>query len=288
MTQRLFGCLIVLVLFQCICAWKPALKAFKQKSAFKVIAGLNNFDEANVVDVCWAAEHGRASHVDIASKPELVSAARKVCSCYICVSSVTPQDFLPCVEAGADMLELGNFDSFYDQGITFSAEDVLDMTKETRELFPDMPLSVTVPHTLSLPEAIDLAQQLEAAGADIIQTEGKVSARTKGTADIQESMEIATPSLAAAYALSRAVDIPVMCASGLNDVTVPAAMAMGASGVGIGSMINKLSNRQQMLLATQAIADALGRDETKKDAGDITAAIGAVKAKSAAQTFAQW
>ena len=34
------------------------------------------------------------------------------------------------------MLELGNFDSFYDQGITFSADDVLDMAKETRELFP--------------------------------------------------------------------------------------------------------------------------------------------------------
>ena len=58
MTKLLLGHLLILIILQCINAWKPALKAFKQKKAFKVISGLNNFDEANVVDVCWAAEHG--------------------------------------------------------------------------------------------------------------------------------------------------------------------------------------------------------------------------------------
>ena len=128
-----------------------------------------------------------------------------------------------------------------------------------------MPLSVTVPSTLSLSDAIELAQKLEKAGADIIQTEGKVGARTKGTQDIQESIEIAAPTLAAAYALSRATDIPVMCASGLDDITVPMAMAAGASGVGIGSMINKLSSRQQMLLAVTALADSLGGTQQSDD-----------------------
>ena len=114
-----------------------------------------------------------------------------------------------------------------------------------------------------------------------------MSARTKGTADIQESLEIASPTLAAAYALSRAVDIPVMCASGLNDVTVPAAIAMGASGVGVGSMISKLSNRQQMLLATQALADALGVQEDD----DVTldsANVEITREESTSQVFAQW
>ena len=37
-----------------------------------------------------------------------------------------------------------------------------------------------------------------------------------------------------------------MCASGLNDVTAPLALAAGARGVGIGSMINKLPNSQQV------------------------------------------
>ena len=244
---------------------KPALKAFNQKSALKVISGLQNFDVNNVRDVCWAASNGGATHVDIACDPALVRAAKEVCSLPICVSSVVPEEFRGAITAGADMLELGNFDSFYEKGISFSAEDVLRMTHETRALFPDMPLSVTVPHTLGLPEAIDLAQKLEKAGADIIQTEGKVGARTKGTQDIQESVEIAAPTLAAAYALSKAVEIPVMCASGLNDITVPMAMAAGASGVGIGSMINKLGSRQQMLLAVSAIVGSMGRKEQQSE-----------------------
>lgn len=52
------------------------------------------------------------------------------------------------------MVELGNFDSFYDQGLTFSAEDVLEMTRKTRSLLPTVPLSVTVPHTLDLNEQV--------------------------------------------------------------------------------------------------------------------------------------
>lgn len=49
-----------------------------------------------------------------------------------------------------------------------------------------------------------------------------------------------------AFAISRAVKIPVMCASGLNDVTAPLALAAGARGVGIGSMVNKLPSSQQV------------------------------------------
>jgi Protein of unknown function (DUF561) len=31
------------------------------------------------------------------------------------VSAISPEDLVPCVEAGADMVELGNFDMFYEQ-----------------------------------------------------------------------------------------------------------------------------------------------------------------------------
>lgn len=41
----------------------------------------------------------------------------------------------------------------------------------------------------------------------------------------------ATPTLAAAYSISRAVKIPVMCSSGLSTVTVPMAITAGAAGV---------------------------------------------------------
>jgi len=51
--------------------------------------------------------------------------------------------------------------------------------------------------------------------------------------DVQETIETA-------FSLSRAVNIPVMCSSGLTDVTAPMALASGAKGVGIGSMVNML------------------------------------------------
>ena len=51
-----------------------------------------------------------------------------------------------------------------------------------------------------------------------------------------------------------------MCASGLTDITAPLALAAGARGVGIGSMINKLRSQQQMRLAVTAIASSIGRN----------------------------
>lgn len=33
----------------------------------------------------------------------------------VCVSAVEPELFPACVDAGAEMVELGNFDCFYDQ-----------------------------------------------------------------------------------------------------------------------------------------------------------------------------
>ena len=55
---------------------------------------------------------------------------------------------------------------------------------------------------------------------------------------VQELLEIATPTIASSYALSRAVTIPIICSSGLTDVTAPLALAAGAKGVGIGSMVS--------------------------------------------------
>lgn len=52
---------------------------------------------------------------------------------------------------------------------------------------------------------------------------------------VQGAIERAAPTLAAAHAISRAVSIPVMAASGLSDVTAPMALAAGARGVGVGS-----------------------------------------------------
>jgi hypothetical protein len=235
------------------------LAPFQAGNALKIISGLNNFDVSNVKNVVWAASQGGASHVDIACDAKLVREARAVCNLPICVSSVKPADFVAAVEAGADMVEIGNYDSFYDQGRTFTAADVVAMTIETRKVLgATIPLSVTIPHTLPLSEQVALAMRLEEVGADIIQTEGKMGV-SPASMGVQEMIEKAAPTLASAFALSRAVKIPVMCASGLTDVTCPLALAAGARGVGVGSMVSKLSQPQPMLLAVLAIAESIGR-----------------------------
>ncbi|CAL0324457.1 unnamed protein product [Lupinus luteus] len=90
----------------------------------------------------------------------------------VCVSSVDPATFPAAVEAGALMVEIGNYDSFYEKGIVFTPQQILGLTKETRRILPSVVLSVTVPHTLSLPDQVKLAESLEQEGVDIIQTEG--------------------------------------------------------------------------------------------------------------------
>jgi len=52
------------------------------------------------------------------------------------------------------MVEIGNYDSFYEMGIEFSSEQILKLTRETRKMLPSITLSVTVPHTLSLPDQV--------------------------------------------------------------------------------------------------------------------------------------
>ncbi|CAI9087940.1 OLC1v1022147C1 [Oldenlandia corymbosa var. corymbosa] len=244
------------------------LRDFYDRKALKIISGLRNFDRDNVASVVTAADKGGATHVDIACDPDLVKLAASLTSIPVCVSSVDPTLFPVAVEAGASMVEIGNYDSFYEMGIVFSPEQILDLTKETRRILPSVTLSVTVPHTLSLPDQVKLAEQLEIAGADIIQTEGgKCSNPSK--AGILGLIEKATPTLAAAYSISRAVKIPVMCSSGLSAVTAPMAITAGAAGVGVGSAINKLNNVIAMIAEVKSISESLASVSTNQHVLDM-------------------
>ena len=236
---------------------RPTLqKAFDRSRVLKVISGLNNFDPKSVAATVKAADRGGASFVDIAADPDLVRMVRQLTNLPICVSAVEPNKFVSAVQAGADLIEIGNFDSFYAQGRRFEAEEVLVLTKKTRSLLPDITLSVTVPHILKLDQQVQLAEELVQAGADIIQTEGGTSStpRSAGTLGL---IEKAAPTLAAAYEISRAVTVPVLCASGLSSVTVPMAIAAGARGVGVGSAINQLDNEVAMVAAVRSLVEAL-------------------------------
>ncbi len=229
---------------------------FAQKRALKIISGLSNFDVERVAATVKAAERGGATFVDIAAEPALVKTARGLTRLPICVSAVEPERFVAAVEAGADLIEIGNFDSFYAQGRYFGAEEVLALTHQTRSLLPEITLSVTVPHILELDQQVQLAEELVTAGADLIQTEGGTSSTPThpGTWGL---IEKAAPTLAATYEIARVVTVPVLCASGLSNVTAPMAIAAGAAGVGVGSAINQLNSEVAMVAAIRSIVEAL-------------------------------
>ena len=237
-------------------------RSLDQRSALKVIAGLMNFDAESVARVSRAAGRGGADLVDVACDPQLVKLAIEASGGLpVCVSSVEPEQFPAAVAAGAVMVEIGNFDAFYPQGRIFSADEVLELTRRTRALLPGVVLSVTVPHVLPMDQQQQLAVDLVAAGADLIQTEGGTSARPFSAGSLG-LIEKAAPTLAAAHSISAALQqagerTPVLCASGLSAVTVPMAIAAGAAGVGVGSAVNRLNDELAMVAVVRGLREAL-------------------------------
>ena len=231
------------------------------KSLLKVISGLNNFDIASVKMIAEAAYLGGADVIDLACKAELVETVLEITSVPVCVSAVEPTLFVDSVKAGATFIEIGNFDSFYEKGIYFSSEKVLSLTKETKDLLPHIPLSVTVPHTIPLDQQVELAMQLVKEGADFIQTEGGKSSKPFSSG-IQGLFEKSVPTLAATYAINQEfvknkIDNPIMSASGLSQITCPLAISSGASAVGVGSVVNKLDNLVGMIAVIRGLKESL-------------------------------
>ena len=232
-------------------------QALASRRLLKVIAGLTNFDVASVERISRAAGIGGAVLIDLACDPELVRRATAVSGLPICVSAVDPELFPAAVAAGAALVEIGNYDAFYPLGRLFDAAEVLELTRRTRALLSEVVLSVTVPHVLPLDQQEQLAIDLVEAGADLIQTEGGTSARPFSAGSLG-LIEKAAPTLAAAHAISRAVSVPVLCASGLSAVTLPLAIAAGASGVGVGSAVNRLGDELAMVAVVRSLREALG------------------------------
>jgi Protein of unknown function (DUF561) len=230
--------------------------AFNSRRALKIISGLQNFNSESVAMVVRAAELGGATFVDIAADAGLIELAKAITSLPICVSAVEPDKLAEAIASGADLVEIGNYDKFYAQGRVFTESEVIELTKATRALLPHTALSVTVPHTLPLDRQVVLAEQLVALGADVIQTEGGTSSAPTH-AGVLGLIEKAAPTLAAAYAISQAVSVPVLCASGLSSVTAPMAIAAGASGIGVGTAVNQLKDEVAAIAVVRSLREAL-------------------------------
>ena len=236
-------------------------ESVRDHSLLKVICGLNNFNKSSVIKTAIAAREGAADLLDVACDPDLVGSAIEASGLPICVSAIEPALFANAISAGASMIEIGNFDSFYLKGRYFEASEVISLTRETRKLYPEIFLSVTVPHSLPFDQQSQLALDLVEIGADMIQTEGGTSADPLHAGNLG-LIEKAAPTLAASHSILESFrmsgcKVPVLCASGLSVVTIPMALSVGASGVGVGSAINRLSSELEMIAVVKSLRESM-------------------------------
>lgn len=237
-----------------------------EKRCVKVISGIDNFDIEKVKKVVIAANQGGASAVDVAAKKEIIHAAKQITNLPVFVSSIKPEEFKMAADNGADALEIGNYDALYNDGLRITPREVLDITRKTLEIVGnDIMMSVTVPGHIGISEQIKLAQDLEEIGIDLIQTEGAAIANVTNIG-ARGLLEKANISIANTIELVRNVNIPVMTASGISNITAPLAIAAGASAIGVGSCVNKLNSTFEMTIAVRSIVEAVdGIEFSKKE-----------------------
>ncbi len=233
-------------------------RALDEKRAVKIIAGIDNFDADRVKKVVVSASNSGASAIDICADPDIISMVRNMTDLPLFVSSVDPEELAHAVALGADAVELGNFDALYKKGISFSAEQVLNLAKRTKELIEDTFFCVTIPGELEIAEQINLARELEAIGVDLIQTEGHFSneAPSNGVRGLIERAEL---TISNTIELSRNIELPIMTATGINPTTASLAFAAGASAIGCGSCINKLDSEISMMAVSRSLVEIANR-----------------------------
>nr|YP_010904028.1 hypothetical protein REQ00_pgp146 [Caulacanthus ustulatus]WCH57279.1 hypothetical protein [Caulacanthus ustulatus] len=233
---------------------------FSDRKVIKVVTGLSNLNVNNVLDKVKAAEIAGATYVDIAANPQLISLVKSVTSVPICISSINPRDLYRCILAGADIVEIGNFDIFYPQNIILSTNQIIKIVKETIVLLNNTNICVTIPHYLLLKKQKELAENLKNLSINYIQTE---SFSTKNRFLHQENSSIfkdinkSSASLSSSYVLSSYINLPIISASGINNLSAPIAIAYGASGIAVGSALNGLLNVYKMSNYLQEIITSI-------------------------------
>lgn len=247
---------------------------FTQRKAVKVISGIDNFNVNQIFKIINACEIGQATYLDVAANPEIVSFIKSISPVTICVSSIDPKALYQSVLAGADLVEIGNFDFFYKNGIYLSSNQIINIVKQTKYLLPYTDICVTIPHVLKLREQIELAKKLENIGISFLQTEGLISdaslkklyATNQLNDKILYSTLMACSALSSVYAISKTIKIPIIASSGINRLSASIALSYGASGIGIRSAISKLENitdmsnyiNEMMFSTSQALSDIDG------------------------------
>lgn len=226
-------------------------ESLESKSALKVISGIDNTTIDKVIKIVKAASLSKATYVDIAANPRLVYDIKNMCNLPICVSSINPLDIYNCLVAGADIIEIGNYDFFYKNGIYLTLDQILSLALEVKSFAPNVDICVTIPYHISLLDQLNLAKKLEMIGINLIQTEGLAnlseSRYINSNVNISNLNNTFLPSLLSTYMISRVVKIPIIAASGCKNLTVSLSSIYGASGVGLGSSLTRLRSIPAMV-----------------------------------------
>ena len=209
----------------------------------KIITGLNNFNISQIIEIVNAADIAGATYLDVAANPVVIKEVKRYTNLPVCVSSISVKDLYRSAIAGADLVEIGNYDFFYKKGIFLSRQYILSVAKRVLDLLPGFDICVTIPYTLSLSEQIELSRELESLGVQILQTESlKIKSKMENLS-VTQLINMASPVLSSTYAVSKAVNIPVITASGMNYILSSLAILYGASGVGLStSIINRYTS----------------------------------------------
>ena len=179
-------------------------------------------------------------------------------------SSINPVDLAMAVnEYNVDAIELGNFDALYKEGISMTADQIIDIVNETLSLISEkrdeILFSVTIPGSLTIAEQIDLARKLEALHIDLIQTEGYVS-QINNFEGARAWLNRAELTISNTLELAKNIELPIMTASNINTTTAQLAFAAGASAIGCGSCINRLESKISMLAVISNLVEIANRN----------------------------
>ena len=237
------------------------LNALKNKSLVKIISGIQNYEKKKVLDIAMAAEMGGAGALDISDDKEIIKAVRSSVSLPLFVSSTEAKKLIEAQNFGVDALEVGNYESFYKISRLFTPKEILEITKEVKKsLDKNVLLCVTVPGTLEVENQVKLAKELLSLGVNILQTEGfapDTPASDRLDKTYNEILK-AVSTLANTIELRKALpEANIICASGITPVTTPLALALGASGIGVGTYINSLFTQNEMEEKVKEIVESV-------------------------------
>ena len=250
------------------------ITALKNKTFVKIISGIQNYDKKKSLEVAMASELGGATALDICDDPEIIKPLRALVQLPIFVSSVDPLKLVAASSFGVDVLEIGNYESFYKEGKLFTPNEILEITKFVKKSLSvgtngHLPLlCCTVPATLEVKNQIKLAKELINLGVDILQTESFEGDIPASDRKDKTYIDILKASSTLANTIELRKEFPnayIITASGITPTTLPIALSVGSNGVGIGTYINSLFTQEEMTEKVKEIMEIVNHVPVQKE-----------------------